>query len=120
MPDLCRLFVLVCCCEAKQYSENNCIFLRFQTEEPVLRVKNSNIACENTFNGDHFEIEGNHDSINDEEICFGFFCRFVTSAVTFRPRNKYFYVFGTLFDFCNFEVFFSGFRGRECYQSLLH
>ena len=36
------------------------IFLRFQTAERVLRVNKSKITDENTLNGDHFEIEGNH------------------------------------------------------------
>ena len=72
------------------------------TEEHVLRVNKSDITSGNTFTADHSEIEANHDSINDKEICFEYFCKFVTSALTFRPRNTYLYVFRTLFDFCNF------------------
>ena len=34
------------------------VFLRFQTKDRVLRVSKSEIASENTFNGDHFEIKG--------------------------------------------------------------
>ena len=41
-------------------------FLRFQTEERVLRAVKSKITDENTFNGDHFEIEVNRDSRKDE------------------------------------------------------
>ena len=29
-------------------------------KECVISVKKSKITCENTFNGHHFEIEGNH------------------------------------------------------------
>ena len=45
-------------------------FLRFPTEELVLRVNKSEITRENTFNADHFETEVNHDSINDKEALF--------------------------------------------------
>ena len=53
-----------------QYSENDVIFLRFQIEEHVLRVAKSEITDENTFKGDHFEIEARGDLINDEETLF--------------------------------------------------
>ena len=45
-------------------------FLRFQTEERILRVNKSKITDENPFNGDHFEIEDNHGSIKDEKALF--------------------------------------------------
>ena len=77
-------------------------FLRFQTEKRVLRVNKSEITGENTFNGDHFETEGNHEPSEDEKTLFWVFCRFVTNALTLRPRNTYIYVFGSLFGFCNF------------------
>ena len=48
-------------------------FLRFQTEEGLLRVNKSNITGKNTFNGDHFEIEGNNESSKDGKILFWFF-----------------------------------------------
>ena len=76
-------------------------FLRFQTGERILKVNKSKITVKNTFNGDHFETEGNHESIKDEKTFFGYFCRFVT-RVTLRPRNTYIYVFRALFGFCNF------------------
>ena len=41
------------------------IFLRFQTEEQVLRVNKSEITGENAFNGDLFETENNHESSKD-------------------------------------------------------
>ena len=44
--------------------------MSFQTEERVVRVNKGKITCENTFNGDHFEIEGNHESGEDEGILF--------------------------------------------------
>ena len=43
------------------------LFLRFQTKEHVLRVNKSEITGENTFNGYHFEIEGNHESSKDKK-----------------------------------------------------
>ena len=45
-------------------------FLRFQTEECVLRVDKSKITGENTSNGDHFEIVGNYESSKDEKTLF--------------------------------------------------
>ena len=45
-------------------------FLRFQTEESVLRVNESEITGENTFNGDLFEIEDNHESSKDRKAWF--------------------------------------------------
>ena len=45
-------------------------FLGFQTEERVLRVNKSEIAGENAFNGDLFEIEDNHESSKDEKSWF--------------------------------------------------
>ena len=41
----------------------------------VLGVNKRGITGENTFNGDHFEIEANHDSINDEQTLFLVFLR---------------------------------------------
>ena len=45
-------------------------FLRFQTEESVLRVNESEITGENTFNGDFFEIEDNYESSKDRKAWF--------------------------------------------------
>ena len=78
------------------------LFLRSQTEERVLRVNKNKITGENNFHGDDFEIEGNHGLSKDENLYFGYFCRFVTIALTLRPRKMYIYVFRALFGFCNF------------------
>ena len=78
------------------------LFWRFRTKERVLRVTKSKITGENTFNEDLFEIEDNHESSKDEKIDFSYFYRFVTRALTLRPRNTYIYVFRALFGFCNF------------------
>ena len=48
-------------------------FLRFQFKEQVLRVNKSKITGENTFNGDHFGVEGNHGSSKGEKILFWVF-----------------------------------------------
>ena len=40
--------------------------------------------------------------ITTEKHCFGYFGRFVTRGLTFRPQNMYIYVFQTLFGFCSF------------------
>ena len=42
------------------------------------------------------------DQVKTEKFCFAFFCRFVTSALTIRPRNSYIYVFRAYFGFCSF------------------
>ena len=53
-----------------QYSEITGVFFRFQTEELLLRVNQSKITGENSFHGDHFEIEGNHEASKDEKTLF--------------------------------------------------
>ena len=58
-PHFRRLYVLVSCCTANQYTESTSTFLRFQTHERILRFNKSKIKTENTFNGNHFEIEVN-------------------------------------------------------------
>ena len=95
------IHVQVCCCTANQYNEITGNFLGFQTEERVLRVNKSKIIGGNSFNGNHFNIEGNHGSSKEKKLCFGYFCRFETSALTLRPRNTYIYLFQVLFGFCN-------------------
>ena len=41
--------------------------LRFKIKEPLLRVNKSEITVQNTFHGDPFEIEDNHESSKNEE-----------------------------------------------------
>ena len=48
-------------------------FLRFQTKKRVLRINKSKIIDENTFNRDHFEVKGNHESSKDEKNLFWVF-----------------------------------------------
>ena len=60
-------------------------FLRFQTEEGVLRVNKSQITGENTFNGDHFEIEGNHGSSKYEKTLFWVFLQICDQC--FNPQT---------------------------------
>ena len=94
--DFWRRHILVSCCAANQYTEVTCIFLRFQTKEHVLRVNKSKITRENTFDEDNFHIlifKVTTDQVKMKKLCFGYFCRFVTSALTLRPRNTYIYVF---------------------------
>ena len=45
-------------------------FLRFQTEERVLRLNKSKITGENNFNKDHFGIEDNYGSRKDKKTLF--------------------------------------------------
>ena len=42
--------------------------------------------------------------LKTKKLCFGYFCRFVTSALTLRPRKTYVYVFRALLVFCNFQA----------------
>ena len=44
------------------YTEVTETFLRFQTQECILRVNKSKITSENTFIGDRFKIGNNHGS----------------------------------------------------------
>ena len=39
--------------------------------------------------------------VKTKKLCFGYFYRFVTSALTLQPRSTYIYVFRALFSFCN-------------------
>ena len=41
--------------------------LRFQSKEPLISVKESEITGQNTFHGDLFEMKDNHESSKDEE-----------------------------------------------------
>ena len=53
-------------------------------------INKSNATGENTFNGYHFDIEGNHGSSKGKKnFVFGYFCRFVSRALTLRPRNMH-------------------------------
>ena len=47
--------------------------------------------------------------LKTKKNCFGYFCRFVTSALTLRPRNTYIYGSQELFGFCNFLASSCGF-----------
>ena len=47
--------------------------LIFQTKEHVLRINKSKITAKNSFDGDHFESEGNHESSKDEKSLFWVF-----------------------------------------------
>ena len=76
-------------------------FQRFETEERVHWVNKTKSTSENAFNGDHLGTEGNHESSNDGKKFVGCFCRFVTRALTLRPRNTYIYVFRAFFGSCN-------------------
>ena len=60
--DFCRLYVLVSCCVANQYSGFTDIFWIIQTEKHILRVNKSKITDENTFYRYHFDIKGSHES----------------------------------------------------------
>ena len=46
------------------------LFLRFQTKERALRANKNKITGKRTFNGDRFEIEGNHRQSKDEKTLF--------------------------------------------------
>ena len=67
------LHVVGSCFAANQFIEITSIFLRFQTEQCVLRVNKSKITGEKTFNVDHFEIEIKHGSSTDEKTLFWVF-----------------------------------------------
>ena len=70
------LNTLIFCC-AKRYIEFSSIFfcfffvfLRYETEEPVLGVNKSEITCENVFNGYLFDIKYNHQFSKGEKTQF--------------------------------------------------
>ena len=78
-------------------------FQRFQTEERVLCLNKTKSTGENAFNGDHLRTEGNHESSNDKKSLFGYFCRFVTRALTLRRRNRIYTFFKHFLIFAIFE-----------------
>ena len=42
--------------------------------------------------------------VKNKKLGLRYFCRFVTRALTLRPRRRYIYVFRALFGFCSFQV----------------
>ena len=54
-------------------------FCRFQTEESVLRVNKSRTTGKNTLNGNHFEIESNHELSKDGKTLFWVFLQICDS-----------------------------------------
>ena len=57
---------------------------------------------ENIFNGVFFKPEVIINQVTTKKYCFGYFCRFLTRILTFRPQNTYNSVFRAFFGFCNF------------------
>ena len=47
-------------------------------------------------------LKATMDQVQVKRFCFGYFCRFFTSALTLRSPNRYICVFRTLFGFGNF------------------
>ena len=56
---------------------------RFQTEESILSINKREITAENTFDGDFFEIENNHDLSKDGNALFQAFLQICYSC--FNP-----------------------------------
>ena len=77
-------------------------FLNFQIKENVLRVNKGQITVENTFNLDHLEIKGSHESNKAEKYFFGFFCSFVTSTLPLDLQILIFLSFKNCFVFAFF------------------
>ena len=77
-----RLHVLACCCAVNQYSKITGTFLRFQTEERIPKVNEIKIVGKNTFNGDHFETETNHESRKDKKALFWVFLQIYDQSLT--------------------------------------
>ena len=59
------------------------------------------------------ELKVTMDQVKTKKFCFEFFDRFVTIALTLRPRNMYIYIFRALFDFSKFLAFSCGFWKLE-------
>ena len=51
----------------QQTSTVKIAILRFHTKECILRANKSEITGENTFNGDLFDIDDNHESSKDKK-----------------------------------------------------
>ena len=48
------------------------------------------------------ELKVTSNQVKTKKLCFGYFCRFVTAALTVRLQNTFIYDFRALFQFCNF------------------
>ena len=44
-------------------------------------------------------LKATMNQVKAKKLCFGYFCRFVSRALTLRPRNTYICVFRALFGF---------------------
>ena len=62
-------------------------------EDTILSVDKSQITGENAFNEDIFDIEETTNQVKTKNLGFRYFWRFVTGALTLRPRIRYIYVF---------------------------
>ena len=99
--DFRRSNVLFYCCAA-----NQCIafFQRLQTEIRALRVNETKIQVKMLLMEIILGPKVTMNQFLRKNTCFGYFCRFVTHALTLRPWITYFYVFRAFFDFCNLEL----------------
>ena len=50
------------------------------------------------------------DQVKTKNFSFSYFCRFVTSALTVRPKKTYIYCFQALFSICYFLAISFGFK----------
>ena len=102
-----RLLPLIFCYTANQYSEITRFFLRFENKECILRINKSEILVKTLLMETTLRLQVSMNKVKTKELCFGYFCRFVTSALTIRQRNTYIYVFRVLF---GFSIFLSHFQ----------
>ena len=80
------------------------LFLRFETEEHILRGNKCEISGESALMRMFLKLKITMNKVKMKKLDFRYFCRFGTRALTLRPRNTYIYVFRALFGFCNFQA----------------
>ena len=77
-------------------------FLRFETEECILRVNKCEIFGESALMRMFLKLKITMNEVKMKKLGFWYSFRFVTGVLTLRMRNTYIYVFRALFGFCNF------------------
>ena len=89
-------------------------FLRFQTKECILRVNKSDITGENTFNGDLFEIDDNHESSKDKKnLALGSFANLLPVLCPLDHKICISMFFEQCLIFGNFKLLPVGFKSQE-------
>ena len=99
-----RGHVLPSYCTVNKYSKITGIlffFFGFLTKEHGLRLVKVRSPVKTYLMEIILRLKVGMDQLKKKKLCCGYLCRFLTSALTLRPRMLIIYVIGTLFHFSN-------------------